>query len=201
MTLEQIFQVCNNTIFWTVIGAVLGAILGVVFTEIVNKRNSRILLRLWQWEKCLDDGITIDPNLMISLINDSKITIPLVNVHIMDFSGVNVRLQRVDNDVFDIKSGQIIQYYLKIIHSEKELTEDAKSILTAKPKDFAVRVYIDKSNKEAIYTDKELAKEIFHSISQLVGRNFQKHTLIENLTKEDIKKLQEELSKIQKNIS
>jgi hypothetical protein len=77
------------------------------------------------------------------------------------------------------------------------LTDDAKQILTAKPKDFAVRVYIDKSNKWPVYTDKILAKEIFHSISELVGRDFRKKTLIENLPYEERKKILAELQELQ----
>jgi hypothetical protein len=147
MTTDQLFQMCSNTILWTVVGAILGATLGVIFTNISNKRNSRILLRLWSWEKCLSDGITKDPNLMVSVINDSKVAIPLVNIHIMDFAGVNVKLTKVDNDIMEIKSGQIVQFNLKVLETDNQLTDDAKQILTAKPKDFAVRVYIDKSNK------------------------------------------------------
>lgn len=197
MTAEQIFQMCSNTILWTVIGAVLGATLGVVFTNIANKRNSRILLRLWSWEKCLTDGITKDPDLMISVINDSKVAIPLVNVHIMDFAGVNVKLTKIDNDISEIKPGQIVQFNLKVLASDNQLTNDAKQILTAKPKDFAVRVYIDKSNKGPVYTDKDLAKEIFHSISELVGRDFRKKTLIENMPYEERKKILAELQDLQ----
>jgi len=196
MTTDQLFQMCSNTILWTVVGAILGATLGVIFTNISNKRNSRILLRLWSWEKCLADGITKDPNLMISVINDSKVAIPLVNIHIMDFAGVNVKLTNVDNDITEIKSGQIVQYNLKVLETDNKLTDDAKQILTAKPKDFAVRVYIDKSNKEPVYTDKVIAKEIFHSISELVGRDFRKKTLIENLPYEERKKILAELQEL-----
>ncbi len=145
----------------------------------------------------MSDGITIDPDLMISVINDSKVAIPLVNVQIMDFAGVNVKLTKVDNDITEIKPGQIVQFNLKVLASDNQLTNDAKQILTAKPKDFAVRVYIDKSNKGPVYTNKNLAKEIFHSISELVGRDFRKKTLIENLPYEERKKILAELQDLQ----
>lgn len=197
MTTEQIFDMCNNTILWTVIGAFLGATLGVLFTNIANKRNSRILLRAWKWEKCLADGITKDPDFMISVINDSKVAIPLVNLHVMDFAGVNVSLTRIDIDISEIKSGQIVQFNLKVLATDTQLTDDAKQILTAKPKDFALRIYIDKSNKDPVYTDKNLAKDIFHSISELVGRDFKKKTLLENIPYEERKKILAELQDLQ----
>ena len=134
---------------------------------------------------------------MISVINDSKITIPLLNVHLMDFNKVNVKLEPVDNDIMEIKSGQIVQFHLKVLESETQLTENAKEILRAKPKDFAVRAYIDKPNKRPVYTDKQLAMEIFQSISELVSRDYKKKTLIDDLPFEQRQKILEELKKSQ----
>lgn len=197
MTENQLYNFCSNTILWTIIGAFLGAILGMILTILYNKKNSRILLRAWKWEKCIDYGITINPNLMISVINDSKITIPLLNVHLMGFNKVNVKLQPVDNNIMEIKSGQIVQFQLKVLESENQLTENAKEILRAKPKDFAVRAYIDKSNKGPVYVDKQLAMEVFQSISELVGRDYKKKTLIDDLPFEQRQKILEELKESQ----
>lgn len=194
---NQIYQICSNTILWTIIGAFLGAILGVIFTLILNRRNSRILLRLWSSEKCLADGITINPDIILSVINDSKISIPLLNVHIMDSSGVNVKLERIDNDFFELKPNQISQFKLKVLQNDTLLTEGAKEILTAKPHNFAVKIFIDKSNTEPVYIDKQLAMDIFHSISELVGRDYRKKTLIENLQFEERRKIIEQLNEMQ----
>ena len=187
-----------KTLIWTIIGALLGAIFGSILTIIINRRNSRILLRSWKWQKCIDFGIVIDPNITISVINDSKITLPLLNVHIMDFSGINIKLERVDTELHEIKPGQITNYFLKVLESENELSKDAKQILSSKPEKFAVRIYLDKSNKGPVHTDKVLAKSIFHTISQLVGRDFKKETLLDDMSLEERKKVLEELNQFSK---
>ena len=121
MTTDQIFEFCNNTILWTIVGAILGAVVGIMFTNLYNRIDNRIKIRAWKWEKCLEDGITKNPDIIVSLINDGKTTIPLLNVHIMDFQKVNVSLERLDKDLMEIKSGQIVMFQLTVLKAEKEL--------------------------------------------------------------------------------
>ncbi len=192
------FEICSNTILWTVIGAVLGAILGVFFTNLFNKRYSRILLQAWIWEKCLEDGITKDPNLMLSVQNNSKVTIPLINVHLMDFSGLNIRLEKMENDLLEIKSGQIIPFRLAVLRTANSLTYEATEILKAKQDNFALRIYLDKSNKDPVLTDSKLALEIFNSINELIENNFQKKTLLDDMPPEIRQKILTELQEFQK---
>jgi hypothetical protein len=197
MAIEDVFEICKNTILWTIIGALLGAIFGVLFTHLYNKKFNKIKIRAWIWQNCLSDGITKDPNLMLSIINDSNISIPKLNAHIMDYSGLNVSFERIDSDIQEIKPRQITQFRIMILESEKKLSNDAKMILQAKQKDFALRIYIDKSNKGPIYTDRALANEIFHSISELVGRDYRKKTLIEDLPYEEKQKILNQLKEMQ----
>jgi len=196
MTTEQIFEFCNNTLLWTIIGAILGAIVGVIFTNLYNKIDNRIRIRAWTWQKCLEDGITKNPDLIVSVINDGKITIPLIDVHIMDFKNVNVSLARLDDEMIEIKPGQIANFSLKVLKTDNELTDDAKEILTASKKDFALRVYKEKSNVGPIYTDKLIADEIFRSISEIVGRDFRKRTLLDDLPFEEREKMIRELESL-----
>ena len=83
----------------------------------------------------------------------------------------------------------IVNFNLKVLKTDKELTNDAKQILTASKKDFALRVYKDKSNVGPIYTDRLIADEIFRSISEIVGRDFRKRTLLEDLPFEEREKV------------
>ncbi len=166
---------------WTILGAILGVGLTILWT----RYNDRIKVRAWIYEKCLSDGLTIDPNIYVMVVNDSRNTIPALNVHIMDSKGLNVILDCVENERPELKSGQTAAYKLSVVDNDSTLTQDSKWIMQSDKDKLSIRIFQQNTIHGQVLECKQLGTEILMKIVELVGRDLSTRSLLDGLSDEE----------------
>ena len=174
---------------WTILGAILGMGLTILWT----KYNEKIKVRAWLYERCLSDGLTIDPNIYVMVVNDSKKTIPALNVHIMDYAGLNVILDCFENERTELKSSQTAAYKLSVVDNDGNLTKDSKWTMQSDKDKLSMRIFQQNTIHGQVFESKQLGLDILMKITELVGRDLKTRSLLNGLSDDEKEKILKEI--------
>jgi hypothetical protein len=174
---------------WTILGAILGVGLTIVWT----RYHERIKVRAWVYERCLSDGLTIDANIYVMVVNDSKKTIPALTVHIMDHAGLNLVLECFEDERAELKSGQTAAYKLSVVDNDGNLTQDSKWIMQSDKDKLSMRIFQKNTIHGQVFESRQLGHEILMKITELVGRDLRKRSLLNRLSDDQKARILEEI--------
>jgi len=174
---------------WTILGAIFGVGLTILWT----RYNEKIKVRAWLYERCLSDGLTIDPHIYVMVVNDSKKTIPALNVHIMDYARLNVILNHFENDRTELKSRQTSIYKLSVVDNDGNLTQDSKWIMQSDKEALCMRIFQQNTIHGQVFESKQLGLDILMKITELVGRDLKTRSLLDGLSDDEKEKILKEI--------
>ena len=170
---------------WTILGAILGMGLTILWT----RYNEKIKVRAWLYERCLTDGLTIDPNIYVMVVNDSKKTIPALNVHIMDYARLNATFDCFENERTELQSSQTAAYKLSVVDNDSNLTKDSKCIMQSDKDTLSVRIFQQNTIHGQVFQSKQLGLDILMKITELVGRDLKTRSLLNGLSDDEKEKI------------
>jgi hypothetical protein len=147
----------------------LQSALGAACTAIeqeVNKLGARHVKGVdahW-WAGCLDNGVTENPDFMMTIVNRTERDLPWLNVHI--FPSNTFQLEPLETPSERLMSGQYAIYKFRMLESDGSLTKWAQKFSEIKKAEISVRIFKKNSADAPVLIDFALGAELHDRIQR-----------------------------------
>ena len=115
------------------------------------------------WTGCLDDGVSENPDLFMTVKNNSSIDLPWLNVHV--FPSNTYQLEPTTEKMTRLMSGQYAMYRFPVVDGDGNLTNDAQRFHAVARDELSIRIFKTQSADDPVVISFPLGAELHDHIA------------------------------------
>lgn len=116
------------------------------------------------WAGCLDDGVSENPDYMMTIMNRTERDLPWLNVHI--FPSNTFQLEPIETPSERLMSGQYAIYKFQILECDGSLTKWAQKFSETTKAEISIRIFKKNSADPPVLIDYALGAELHERIQK-----------------------------------